>query len=201
MNVTDRDLSHYLTWDVSGGAHCNLARLRFVDEVEQVGARLELAPRDEVRVGIYFASGTECFALFLPPVDASHADVLHKFAEEIIATQPALGAEFDAPGPISAWADDRPDVQYTLSCVCNPESMPGLTAHRLGEHTAVSIYPATPAPASSVVARFTFRLLEISAARALVGALVNTAEEVLNLADGFTPPGALDFTPPEDYTP
>ncbi len=200
MNVTDRDLSHYLTWDVSGGAHCNLTRLRFVDGTPD-DAAAELAAVDEARVGIYFASGTECFALFLPPAAPSQAEVLHRFAGELIGTQPALCAEFDESGPVGAWAAARPDVQYTLSCVCNPLSMPGLTAHRLGEHTAVSIFPATPAPASSVAARFTFRLLEVSATRALVGALVNTAEEVSHLADGFEPPAALDFTPPEDYTP
>lgn len=198
MNVTDDELALYLTWDVSGGAHCNLTRLRFVDGTPD-DAAAELAAVDEARVGIYFASGTECFALFLPPAVPSHSDVLHRFAEQLIATQPALCAEFDEPGPLSAWADENADVQYTLSCVCNRKSLPGLTAHRLGEHTAVSIFPATPAPASCVAARFTFRLLELSAVRALVGALVITADEVSDLADGFTP--TADFQPPADYTP
>lgn len=205
MNVTDRDLSHYLTWDVSGAALCALARLRFVDGTPDDAGRL-LAPRDEVRVGLYFSSGTECFALFLPPVGLEQCDVLREFAGKLLRTRPELvdeALERGAEGASVAelWAPETPEhIPYTLTCVCNPSSMPGLTAHvlgELGEHSAVSVYPATPAPASSVAARFTFRLLELDAVRTLVGSLYRTAAAL----QSELPPAALDFHPPEDYTP
>lgn len=220
MNVTDSDLSHYLTWDVSGGAFCALARLRFVDGAPD-DARLELAARDEVRVGLYFSSGTECFAVFLPPITARHSGILRRFGSELLHTRPELVDERDGippeggDDPLELWAGAHPDdrhVPYTLSCVCNALSLPGLTAHvlgELGEHSAVSIYPASPAPASSVTARLCFRLLELEAVRTLVGSLYRTAAAVAcEIHDReFDPPPAFDlglpadFTPPEDYTP